>query len=89
MNLYVKQTLVLLFLSVSSFSQEYTIETINLWEDNNIPFNKENIVLNETLDEVGTRYTQISEPAIFVYKNKVVKKTAQLYCFVQEEVTLK
>lgn len=82
MNLYVKQTLVFLFLSVSSFSQEYTIETINLWEDNNIPFNKENIVLNETLDEVGTRYTQISEPAIFVYKNKVVKKNgaALLFC---------
>jgi len=82
MNLFLKLTLVFFFLSAIAFSQEYTIETIKLWEENNVPFNKENINIKETLDDVGIRYTQISEPAIYVYRNKVVKKNgaALLFC---------
>lgn len=82
MNLFIKLTLVFVFLSASSSSQEYMIETIKLWENDSVPFNKENINLNETLDDVGIRYTNISEPAIFVYRNKDIKENgaALLFC---------
>lgn len=79
-----KNLLICVFILLCSqvFSQEYTTETIKLWKDGEIPFNKETITLKETLDEAGIRYTQISEPALYVYKNKTVKKNgaALLVC---------
>ncbi|RXP59371.1 alpha/beta hydrolase [Lutibacter sp. HS1-25] len=73
---------VFIFICTHTFSQDYTIETINLWKDGEIPFNKEHITLKETLDEAGIRYTQISEPAIYVYRNKDIKNNgaALLFC---------
>ncbi|SNR71428.1 Acetyl esterase/lipase [Lutibacter agarilyticus] len=85
MDLFIKNArliFVFIFICTHTFSQDYTIETIKLWKDGEIPFNKEHITLKETLDEAGVRYTQISEPALYVYKNKTVKKNgaALLVC---------
>jgi len=85
MDLFIKNArliFVFIFICTHTFSQDYTIETIKLWKDGEIPFNKENITLKETLDEAGIRYTQISEPAIYVYRNKDVKNNgaALLFC---------
>ena len=64
------------------FSQEYTTATMKLWKDGEIPFNKEAITLKESLDDAGIRYSQISEPVLYVYLNKTVKKNgpALLFC---------
>tara|TARA_R110002096_G_scaffold239805_6_gene431601 strand:- start:6048 stop:6989 length:942 start_codon:yes stop_codon:yes gene_type:complete len=82
MNLSLTPILVFLFFNVHAFSQDYTAEIIKLWKSDSIPLNKENITLNETLDDVGIRYTQISEPAIYVYRNKNIKENgaALLFC---------
>ena len=65
---------VFIFMCIHAYSQDYSTDTIKLWEGEKVPFNKESIQLKETLDEEGTRYTQISEPAIYVYRNKDIKK---------------
>ncbi len=79
-----KKILICAFVLMCSqlFSQDYTIETIKLWKEGEIPFNKENSTLKETLDEAGMRYTQISEPAIYVYRKKDIQKNgaALLFC---------
>lgn len=72
-NLFNK-TLVFLFIYAQAFAQSYTTETIKLWEGEKTPFNKENITLNETLDKAGIRYSKISEPLMFVYKNSSIRK---------------
>ena len=73
---------VFIFMCIHAYSQDYSTDTIKLWEGEKVPFNKESIELKETLDEEGTRYTQISEPAIYVYRNKDIKKNgaALLVC---------
>ncbi|MFD1294971.1 alpha/beta hydrolase [Lutibacter holmesii] len=73
---------VFIFISIQIYSQEYSTEIIKLWEGEKTPFNKENIKLKETLDEAGKRYTQISEPTIYVYRNKEIKNNgaALLVC---------
>lgn len=63
-----------LFFSICTFSQNYSKEIVPLYNDGNIPFNKEHIVLKEVLGEEGMRYRQISEPVLYVYKNKTIKK---------------
>jgi acetyl esterase/lipase len=74
--------LVFIFFITSVFSQGYVKETIKLYGKDSIPFNKENITLKETLDEVGIRYSKISEPVIYVYKKKNRKQNgaALLFC---------
>ena len=72
-----------ILINVSSlFSQDYNLQTIKLWQNESIPFNKKEILLNEKLDEAGIRYTQISEPMLYVYKNKNLKNNgaAMLFC---------
>lgn len=73
---------VFIFMCIHAYSQDYSTETIAIWEGEKVPFNKENIKLKETLDEAGIRYTQISEPAIYVYRNKDIKENgaALLVC---------
>jgi acetyl esterase/lipase len=73
---------VFLLISIHTFSQDYTKQTIKLWDDNVVPFNKENITVEETLDETGMRYAKISEPELYVYRNKTIKKNgaALLFC---------
>ena len=79
-----KQLLICVFLFICTqvFSQGFTTEIIKLWEDEKTPFNKESISLHEKLDEVGIRYTQISKPVIYVYRNKTLQKSggALLFC---------
>lgn len=79
-----KNLLICVFILICSqvFSQDYTTETIKLWGEGEIPFNKENNTLKEILDKAGVRYTQISEPAIYVYRNKDIKNNgaALLFC---------
>ncbi|MEL7117920.1 MAG: alpha/beta hydrolase [Bacteroidota bacterium] len=57
-----------------TMAQEYTKEVIEIWEEGNIPFNKENIDLEEMIDEENKRFTQISKPVIFLFRKKEVKK---------------
>ena len=78
-----KQLLICVFLFIGTqvFSQGFTTEIIKLWEDGNVPFNKENIIFEETLDEAGIRYTKISEPELYVYRNKTIKKNGAALLF--------
>ena len=68
-------------LSFTTHSQEYSKETIELWENQNIPFNKEKIVLEEITDSTGRRISQISVPELYVYRKKEAKEngTSLLY----------
>lgn len=65
----------------TSYSQEYTKEVIELWKKE-IPFNKEDIQLKETVDSTGRRISQISNPKLYVYrqKNNKPKGPAIMYC---------
>ena len=78
-----KNLLICVFILICSqvFSQDYTTETIKLWGEGEIPFNKENNTLKEILDKAGVRYTQISEPAIYVYRNKDIKNNGAALLF--------
>ncbi len=80
----IKQLLICLslFICNQASSQDFTTEIVKLWEDGNVPFNKENITFEETLDEAGIRYKQVSEPELYVYRNKTIKKNgaALLFC---------
>ncbi len=69
-------------LSVTAYSQEYTKEIIDLWDKQNIPYNKENIILNETVDSTGRRVSQISVPKLYVYRrsNTNGNGAGLLYC---------
>lgn len=72
---------VVMMLCFTCHSQEYTKEVIELWKKD-IPFNKENIQLKETVDSTGRRISQISDPKLYVYrqKNKGSKGPAIMYC---------
>lgn len=81
----IKNSLTILIVSLggfTSYSQNYTKEIIKLWDHNNIPFNKENIVLTEIVDSTGRRISQISDPVLYVYRKKEVKSkgAGMLYC---------
>jgi acetyl esterase/lipase len=65
---------IFLFFSICCFSQNYSKEVIPLYKDGNVPFNKENIVLEEILGEEGMRYSQISKPELYIFKNDSLKK---------------
>ncbi|TXD53153.1 MULTISPECIES: alpha/beta hydrolase [unclassified Polaribacter] len=65
---------IFLFFSICCFSQNYSKEIIPLYKDGNVPFNKENIVLEEILGEEGMRYSQISKPELYIFKNDSLKK---------------
>lgn len=62
--------------------QSYHKEVIPLWDEMKVPFNKEGVLLKEVLDEAGKRYTQISVPALYIYRNKNIAKdgAALLFC---------
>ena len=66
----------------TAFSQNYTKKVIELWENGNIPFNKEVISLSETIDSTGRRISQISRPELYVYikANATENGSALLYC---------
>lgn len=63
-------------------SQDYTFKEIKVWGDETPPLNKENIELEELLDKDKKRYSQVSNPVLFVYNKPGVKKPgpAILYC---------
>lgn len=63
------QIIYLILVCFSMHSVAQTKEIIKLWPDGHIPFNKEKIDLQEKLDAEGKRYSQISEPLLFVYRN--------------------
>lgn len=80
-----RKILVILIVFTSCFnaySQNYTKDIVRLWDKENIPFNKENIKLKETVDSTGGRYTQISDPVLYIYRKKgtISKGPALLYC---------
>jgi len=54
----------------TTYSQNYTKDIVRLWDKKNIPFNKGNIKLKETVDSTGRRYTQISDPVLYIYRKK-------------------
>ena len=68
--------------SYKSYSQEYKREVIELWKAGRVPFNKENIELEEKIDAENKRFTQISNPVIFLFRNEENKKPgpALLFC---------
>ncbi|NCT09043.1 MAG: alpha/beta hydrolase [Flavobacteriia bacterium] len=74
-------TLIALLFSVVVFSQEYTLDNIKLWDKGNIPLNKDTITSQETFDEAGMRYKKISEPALYVYRNKTIKNNGAALLF--------
>ncbi|MFT4800511.1 MAG: acetyl esterase/lipase [Flavobacteriaceae bacterium] len=65
-----------------SYAQGYSKEVIELWEEGKVPFNKKNIELEEKIDSENKRFTQISNPVIYLYRKKGVKNIgpALLYC---------
>lgn len=52
------------------FAKPYTMDVIDIWPGKQIPFNKENIQVLEKLDEENKRFSQISKPQIFLFRNK-------------------
>lgn len=60
----------LILTSTLSGAQEFLKETISLWQKQNIPFNRENIAIAESVDSAGRRITQISNPKLFIYRKK-------------------
>ncbi|MBD1388286.1 alpha/beta hydrolase [Neiella sp. HB171785] len=52
---------------------DYSVEELELWQDREVPFNKPNIELAETLDEEGKRFTEISKPTIYLYRNSRIE----------------
>lgn len=74
--------IVLVINSMSAYSQDYTKDVIELWDANNIPFNKDSITLEEMLDEEDKRFSQISKPCIYLYKKTNLSKagSALLIC---------
>jgi acetyl esterase/lipase len=64
------------------YAQEYAKTVLKLWEADSIPFNKQIIKVSEKLDSAGIRYTQISEPLLYVYKKNNPNKNGAglLFC---------
>ncbi|MCM2680742.1 alpha/beta hydrolase [Echinimonas agarilytica] len=60
--------LILAMLSSHSNAQNYVKEEIKIWQQGTVPLNKPNIELTEQLDEEDKRFTQISEPIIYLYR---------------------
>lgn len=48
--------------------EDYTSEIVPLWTERP-PYNKEEIIVSEQLDKEGKRFSQISDPVIFLYRN--------------------
>jgi acetyl esterase/lipase len=72
----------ILLLSTVTYAQDFTKEVVKIWNQTNIPFNKDNITLKEMIDSTGNRISQISEPLLFVYRKKDEKPdgAAVLFC---------
>lgn len=56
-------------LSFPTHSQDYSFEEIKIWGDDTPPLNKDHIKLEEKTDAEGKRYSQISNPVLWLYKN--------------------
>lgn len=72
----------LVFFYVTSYSQNYSKEVVNLWNPIKPPFNKENIDIKETVDSTGRRFSKISNPVLYIYRkeDKESRGPAILYC---------
>lgn len=82
-KLIVMVILGLLSFCPAAFSQNYTKEVIELWEKDNISFNKDVITLSETVDSTGRRISQISNPVLYVFRKTEIQERggpALLYC---------
>ncbi len=60
--------MVCLFTTTVSYAAEgYSKQVLPLWKAGQVPFNKEVIDLEEKIDSENKRFTQISEPVLYVY----------------------
>ena len=78
-----KLVAIVLMVLISSivYGQDFTTQTVQLWDTQHIPFNKKNIILTETVDSTGRRISQISVPELYIYRksNTTVNGATLLY----------
>lgn len=67
-------SLITMQLTVSAMAGDYTLEEVKIWPNGQVPLNKTNISLSETLDEQNQRFSRVSEPTIFLFRKSGVTK---------------